>query len=389
VSSELEPRMTAFRRMMRDFYDTKPGNAAYNISGTVQLIACGVGGICLVYLVLGVFSGDMTKHGAEPGAVARYQWVSLALVYAIIVLALAYFIRNVGEDGVIIVLGCAGAICYIGLPILLQWALAQQQTAKEGANAAADAVRKQFLFVGLFLWGLSAIRALIFAIDRAVTGGTEADDVVSAPREIIARAANRPIRANTQTRPGPLARCWEQPHCIDFIKEVCQPWAAKRTCWKLQTGCMCDVRYLYEALKQDQTTGMRADHSPDARWMEEARELGGGGIERRLFCRDCRIYLEHQRRKFRFFSPLALPITALMLFAAHPLLSAGYNVVVGGIKAVIQTMWLSDDRDLIGRRFESDMSGLGIEWAVLIVFGLFLLSATMRFIEWLTLELKV
>jgi len=381
--------MTAFRRMMRDFYDTKPGNVAYNISGTVQLIAAAIGGVCVLYLSLGVLSGDMTKHGSEAAAIARYQWVSLAFVYSIIVLALAYFIRRVGDEGMVIVLGFAGVACYIGLPILLQWALAHQQTAKEGANAAADAVRKQLLFVGLFLWGLSAIRALIFAVDRGVTGSTEVDEVISPSREIIAKAANRPIRVNTQTRPGPLARCWEQPHCIDFIKEVCRPWAAKRACWKLQTGCMCDVRYLYEALKQDQTLGMRADHSPDARWMEEAQELGGGGFERRLFCRDCRIYVEHQRRKFRFFSPLALPITGLMVFAAHPLLTAGYNVAVGGIKAVIQTMWLSDDRELIGRRFESDMSGLGIEWAVLVVFGLFLLSATMRFIEWLTLELKV
>ncbi len=372
--------------MIRRFYDTPLGNSVFNISGIVQTVSLVVLILTLLYLVLAVLTGELARVGPNEAAATRFQWVGLGLLYACIGLTLALVVRNCGDDTLIVVLGIAGAVVYFGLPVGLGFAMGRGGGTGD-ENAAARVLTHQFMFLGFFLWSVTALRVCVFAIDRVMTSSSR-DEVISPSRDFIARQIARPIKPNAKVRSGPFARCWEQPHCIDFIREVCRPWAERKACWRIQSGCMCDVRYLYEAMRKDDTMGVRADQGMED-LIPEASEMGGGGFERRLFCKDCRIYLEHQRRKFRVLSPLSVPITAVVMLAISPIVLAVYGVLVQWTGKAIETMWLGDNRGEVAGRFVNDLGNQTAAYAALVLCGLFLLSAVMRFIEWLTLEIKV
>lgn len=371
--------------MIQDLYDTKGGNTVLNLATVVLQWSAIATGIALVYLILAVLTGDVGKAASDAAGAKKYQIIGSILAYAVVFLSLAYTIRYLTENSQIWVLALAGAFVYFGIPVGLELGVAAASPSAAGLpNPALDILRRHCFFMGVFVWGLGAIRSSIFVIDTILTRSSE-KDLPTSNRDIISKAADRPLTPNVHLRPGPLARCWELPHCIDFIREVCEPWKVKRACWRLQSGCMCDVRYLYEALKKDQTKGIRADDSDD--WLQEdARQMGGGDFERKLFCRDCRIYIEHQRRKFRFLSPLALPITVLLIYGIHPFFRSLYGTVVMGTARALEMFWLTDNSAAASSKFVRDMSNEAVMWAVLVLLGIFLLSGVMRFIEWLTLE---
>ncbi|MBD3176032.1 MAG: hypothetical protein GF320_12705 [Armatimonadia bacterium] len=383
MNTDTEARESQFRETIQAFYDTKVGGTVINVCTYVQHGAMVLLALTVAYLALGVLTGDLGRSGDTLAGANKYRWVGLAFTYGVVFAALAYAVRCLEDDGLILIAGIGGAVVYFGLPILMQLGVAHASRGAMEPNLAVDVLRQNFIFVGVFLWGLGAVRAAAFVVDRMLTD-TSKKSLPDSNRDLISKAAERPLKANIHTRPGPLARCWELPHCIDFIKEVCKPWEVKKACWRLQTGCMCDARYLYDALKQDKTQGVRAD---EAGWLqEEAQTMGGGDFERKLFCRDCRIYLEHQRRKFRFLSPLAIPITVLLVYALHPLFLTLYDLLITRTSGLVRTMWLSEGGAQAAEDFVTDMSGQGVVYAILVLFGLFMLSAVMRFIEWLTLE---
>ncbi len=383
---EVEPqRQTAIRKMLREFYATPVGLVVYNSAGYAVPAGAAVGALALIYLVLAVLTGALARASTATDA-ARFSWVGLFLTYGVIALCLALLIRNYDDDSLIVMFGIAGAAIYLGLPMLLQYGLSRSGDFTT-ENRSVQTLNGQFMFLGLFVWAVAALRACIFAVDRLISD-TDAEGLPTSNRDIISKAAARPLKPNVATRKGPFARCWEQPHCIDFIKEVCRPYADKRSCWKLQSGCMCDVRYLYEAMRKDNTMGIRADEGMDD-LIPDAANMGGGDHERKLFCKDCRIYLEHQRRKFRVLSPLSVPITGVIVLALAPLFNVAYHGLISAVGRGISFMWLTDAREVVAERFVNDMSNQTAVYAALAMFGLFLLSAVMRFIEWMTLEMKL
>ncbi len=383
---EVEPvRQTAVRKMLREFFATPVGLVVYNTCGYAVPAGAAASALALIYLVLAVLTGALAQASTATDA-SRFTWVGLLLTYGVIALCLALMIRNYEDDSLIVIFGIAGAAVYLGLPMLLQFGLARSADASV-VNRSVQILNGQFMFLGLFVWAVAALRACVFAVDRLISGD-DAEGLPTSNRDIISKVAARPLKPNVATRKGPFARCWEQPHCIDFIREVCRPYAEKRSCWKLQTGCMCDVRYLYEAMRKDNTMGIRADEGMDD-LIPDAESMGGGGHERKLYCKDCRIYLEHQRRKFKVLSPLAVPITIVIVLALTPLFSVAYHGLIAAVGRGIGFMWLTDARETVAQRFVDDMSNQTAVYAALVMFGLFLLSAVMRFIEWMTLEMKL
>lgn len=383
MADESREQDSQLKQTIQALYDTKVGLVVLNVCTYVLYVSAVVLVLCLAYLTLAVLTGDLGEAGATAMGAAKYQWIGLLFTYAVVLGSLAYTVRSLEDDSLIVLAAIGGAVVYFGLPILMQVGVSRFSVAETGHNMAVSTLQGNFMFLGIFLWGLGALRAVVFVMDRMLTETSERS-LPDSNRTLIERAADRPLKANVHTRPGPLARCWELPHCIDFMREVCKPWEVKRTCWRLQTGCMCDARYLYQALRRDRTLGVRAD---EADWLqEEAKAMGGGDFERKLFCRDCRIYQEHQRRKFRFLSPLAIPITALLVYALYPLFLTAYDLIVGKTANLVQTLWLAEGGTEAAQEFVTDMSSRGVVYAVLVLFALFLLSAVMRFIEWLTLE---
>lgn len=74
------------------------------------------------------------------------------------------------------------------------------------------------------------------------------------------------------------------------------------------------------------------------------------------------------------------------MYALHPLFLTAYDLVIERTAGLVKTMWLAEGGADAAQEFVTDMSGQGVVYAILALFALFMLSAVMRFIEWLTLE---
>jgi hypothetical protein len=184
-----------------------------------------------------------------------------------------------------------------------------------------------------------------------------------------------------------LGRCWEGPFCRDHIRAKCPVFLEKRgPCWRRKEGCMCEERIVLQAMIapdwKDQMTranlqlsmgsGARKALSPEAK---------------RERCRNCVIYNEHQRQKYK-------ALTGLTLVAVPTLLALNFAWLQGLVDRMLFGL------DAATKRFSLDANTTGITvlhngaysliaWVFVLALGLVLLSQALKVIEYFCLKLKI
>lgn len=99
-----------------------------------------------------------------------------------------------------------------------------------------------------------------------------------------------------------LGRCWQMPYCRKFVREKCPIYHAKTTCWKERVGCMCEEKVIQNALVG---ATIPKDSLSASKMIPYNKELPMSvKIER---CRQCVIYNERQRQKYK----IAMPVVVL------------------------------------------------------------------------------
>ena len=157
----------------------------------------------------------------------------------------------------------------------------------------------------------------------------------------------------------------------------------RKSCWKRKSGCHCDVDLLGAALGLDAVEkGLRSAN----RITRQALQDASG---RKIACGECRIFIEHQRRKFRLLSAFALPVTILLLLALRPLIGQLWGAAVVGLARVTQVVAFSSPGTERATQLVTDLQSEAMVWAIVVISGLFLLSGVARLIEWLVLQVKV
>ncbi|MBI1331530.1 MAG: hypothetical protein JST12_11175 [Armatimonadetes bacterium] len=98
-----------------------------------------------------------------------------------------------------------------------------------------------------------------------------------------------------------MGKCWQLPYCRKFVREKCPIYHAQRTCWRELVGCMCEEAVIRVAM--------------EGKPISKEALLSGAAIPRnsklpdsakRERCRNCVIYNEHQKHKYRLAMPAAL-----------------------------------------------------------------------------------
>ncbi|HVL37798.1 MAG TPA: hypothetical protein VM328_00275 [Fimbriimonadaceae bacterium] len=120
-----------------------------------------------------------------------------------------------------------------------------------------------------------------------------------------------------------LGKCWQLPFCRKFVRERCPIYHAKRTCWRERVGCMCEEQVIRNAMEnkpipKDQVAAAKYIPYNNRLTMQQKMER----------CRQCVIYNEHQKHKYK----LALP---------------GVLLVFGLIYAVFRTQLLGTMDNII------------------------------------------
>ncbi len=142
MADESRERESQLRETIQAFYDTKIGVTVISACNYILYGSVGVLVLCLLYLALAVLSGDLGDKGITAAGAAKYHWIGLLFMYSVICGSLAYLVRSLEDDGLILIAGIGGAVVYFGLPILMELGIHHFSSATPGPNLAVDLLRK-------------------------------------------------------------------------------------------------------------------------------------------------------------------------------------------------------------------------------------------------------
>jgi hypothetical protein len=174
-----------------------------------------------------------------------------------------------------------------------------------------------------------------------------------------------------------MGKCWQLPYCRKFVRERCPIYHAKRSCWREKVGCMCEEEVIKGAMEN---RAIPKDAVAAARYIPQNNKITLlQKIER---CRQCVIYNEHQKHKYR----LLLPIVLISFLGLVALLWGPLNIIMHGIVGEIQ-------RGIEKATMEGSKNAVQVpDWAQQVMLAcicLILLAYALKLLEFLIFKLKV
>ncbi len=200
----------------------------------------------------------------------------------------------------------------------------------------------------------------------------------------IKKGSNERVAVKKRLKPLVLSHCWDMPNCSDALRRICPEFQKHRNCWRVKHGCLCDQRM---AMRAAGLAGMQKTER-DAQLGDEAGQKVVAALTpalKRARCRNCAIYMEHQRQKFKIFSALVLPAAVALIIGFY-----------GPISGVMKYVLAQSEKFLRFLTYNPSASDLtftqGLDTLVLfcvIWLGVLLMSLLFKLVEYLIFELKV
>ncbi len=301
------------------------------------LVAGIIAGLVVVYLLYGLFSGSLAdvasrSHAEKVQALQTLGTVSNILNISLIATLISATLLYYEEASAAVVMLLSSAFLAYGVEYFAG------VLGLGGKNFNPQGVA----FKALHELHLAAIMAavpgaLIMLRSLAVRlFASRAEDIANSAYGKNAQAQDDQPRALL----GVAAKCWQLPYCREGVRKTCPIYHARTKCWKQRVGCMCEeniIRLAQAPAKSDapatieMAKGMGFVAIGDLISKSEAElrpnmttKAGPRGVriptnphlsdaQKRERCRNCIIYNEHQRQKYRFFSPIVtLAVPALV-----------------------------------------------------------------------------
>lgn len=340
----------------------------------------------LAYLLWGIFSGTVGRFPALPEPaqeriLRNLQTSSQIFLLSVVVLAGTVLLRHYEDADAVTVVAFMGAVCWFGLPFLVKQMLeAAHQFIQNEASATLIAA---FSTAGKTIVAMLALVFLRhgvrwFRLPRAAP-----------PPSVIARLPS-PLLPRGK-KPTVFSPCWHLPYCREFLLPVCPAFQARKKCWKVGRGCMCDPD-MFVALVKDMGAGVRGKQRTAQQYMyqtaQEQMRIKRKGDKPP--CKTCFIYLEHQRLKLEFLSPFVYPASALILWGLFPLLKKGYLAFSPRLASWWATISFAVYQPGNPLEQATPMGGTHFYgfYAFLFLLGLLLVIFLIRLLEWVILKLK-
>ena len=365
--------------------------AVYSVVSLIMTIAFIAAGLAAAYLLWGLFSGQLA--GADALAKADRERVIgiVGLAGRVLqigllggTLCLAFVTWGDEMIGYLILIGAA-ALAF-GLPYAHS-ALSGKMDGTGVPQALAAFVNSALApgIIGGALVAYDVVRRFATAgKDRPVEKAE-----MSFGRQAVAEA--RPIRLSL------MAKCWEGPYCREMIRPHCPIFIQKQACWRVKRGCMCEEDILTEAMgkvnSQLLTMAPQASSNfanpatPSPLFAQSAapRRVELTMAQKRERCRNCIIYNEHEREKYRLLLPIVIVGGIATVAALSPLLRSVIGWGFGAIERVVSTVSMQGGSAgvQIGRPNDT------IEWVLVGALGIMLVSKLLQLLEWACFEAKI
>lgn len=181
-----------------------------------------------------------------------------------------------------------------------------------------------------------------------------------------------------------MGKCWQLPYCRKFVREKCPIFHARRTCWRERVGCMCEEEVIRGAMEGNiipKDTVAAARMIPYNRaWTPQQK------AER---CRQCVIYNEHQRHKYRLAVPTTFIAVGLIYFGFRSDLLTKTQMMLGNVETSMQKVSYTSQGEAYTQLIEKGSPPGFLEEFVLILLTLFVLAQLMKVVEFAIFKLKV
>jgi hypothetical protein len=183
-----------------------------------------------------------------------------------------------------------------------------------------------------------------------------------------------------------LGRCFEGPYCRTEIRERCPVFMKKRgPCWQYKEGCMCEERIILQAVISKDWKHQAA--KADAAYNFGEKRSGLTPAAKRERCRNCVIYNEHQKQKYKAMVAVALVLLPVLLFLNVDLLEAVTSHILAGMEIVMERFSFGESNT--GISFAHGRPNEGVEWVFIGAVCVVLLAQVMKFIEFWCFKLKI
>ncbi|MFY9233811.1 MAG: hypothetical protein WAO58_05045 [Fimbriimonadaceae bacterium] len=174
-----------------------------------------------------------------------------------------------------------------------------------------------------------------------------------------------------------LGKCWQLPFCRKFVRERCPIYHSRRTCWRERVGCMCEEEVIRGAMENKP---IPKDMVMAVKYIPYNNRISANQKAER--CRQCVIYNEHQKHKYRLMLPVSIAAFAgVYIMFRDPLLDATATMIRNLDKIVAGATWRQGDTAFV-------RTGIFEE----ILLGAFVIVAfayAMKLLEFLIFKLKV
>jgi hypothetical protein len=173
-----------------------------------------------------------------------------------------------------------------------------------------------------------------------------------------------------------MGKCWQLPYCRKFVREKCPIFHAKVTCWRELVGCMCEEAVIRTAMENKPVS-------------KEAL-LSGAAIPRnnkltvsqkRDRCKNCVIYNEHQKHKYKVAMPAVVIGYALVYILLKAPIADMINGLLGGASNAVRGLTAGAIKEVnTGDYFTQFLVG---------AFVLVMMAYTIKLVEYALFKLKI
>lgn len=177
-----------------------------------------------------------------------------------------------------------------------------------------------------------------------------------------------------------MGKCWQLPFCRKYVRERCPIFHANKTCWQEKVGCMCEEEVIRNAMENK---AIPKDPAVAVNFIPRNNRLTLEAKQQR--CKQCVIYNEHQKHKYRLVLPMVL---------------CGYIVII----AVLFNFWMGMMEALILRlnrivgiatyqqtsgKSAASLVPYSFQVILLVCIVLVLITYTLRLVEYLIFKAKI
>jgi hypothetical protein len=349
------------------------------IVNNVFHICIGVFVLSTAYLLYGVFFGlgdfgswDRARQVTMMGNInlAGNVMLAAAVLGSVCSLVLFWFEETAGYLMALL----AGAL-YFGVPMAFASMGGEPSVAMRMTVARFPVAALAPALIAVILVVRDLIVRLIRSLDRQSKVASDLQFGNDAKRE------DRPVRMSL------IGKCWEGAYCRDYIRTHCPIFKAKDTCWQRRRGCYCDEEIVNTATKKSRGTVL--EMAPN-----EAQNYANSTPKKVVFlsdaqkverCRNCIIYNEHQREKYKILLPVVMLLSVLLCaFLGYEMRDSVGNAM-NTIESTIRRFAFTGDPTTAIKVAKPNETAI---WAFVLAGSIMVIAKIIHALEWAIFEKK-